>query len=263
MIEFKNLSVNLGGVSILESVTANLPMGSSTAIVGPNGAGKTTLLLALLGEIPYSGEIKYSGAAKPRIGYVPQKLFFDREIPLTVLEFLALGLQRRPLWLGVASRVVRVASELLGLVNATDLISRRLGALSGGELQRVLLAKALARDPELLILDEPAAGVDLHGEMIFCELLERLRNERKYTQLMVSHDLATVSHHADHVICLNGEVITEGEPATVLTPENLAKLFGIHMGSFTPDGNFNLNLKKLHISELPKKEGCGCGGCHE
>lgn len=239
LVIFEDLSVELGGVSILNLINGSIPVGSSTAIVGPNGAGKTTLLLALLGEIPYRGKIVYASGKSPRVGYVPQKLHFDRGTPLTVVEFLAMGMQRTPLWLGVGKRHRAYAMELLGWVQEENIANQAMGTLSGGELQRVLLAMALQRDPELLILDEPVAGVDFHGEMIFCELLEKLREERKYTQLMVSHDLAMVSHHANYVICLNRRVISAGPPEKVLTSENLAEAFGIHMGTLFFEKEFN------------------------
>lgn len=227
-----------GGLRILDAVSATVPRGSCTAIVGPNGAGKTTLLLALLGDLPYLGRIDFPGRAegqRPRIGYVPQKLDFDRGQPITVREFLALGLQRRPLWFGVAGRWRRKAHDKLAQVQALHLASRRLGALSGGELQRVLLALALLQEPELLVLDEPEAGVDFHGGFIFCELLDSLRKEQHFTQLMVSHDLSTITHHATHVICLKHGVVAEGPPKEVLTPNNLGITFGLHMGLVKPD----------------------------
>ncbi|HMP73949.1 MAG TPA: metal ABC transporter ATP-binding protein [Kiritimatiellia bacterium] len=228
-IHFRKLSVSLEGVSILQSVTATVPCGGCSAVVGPNGAGKTTLLLALLNQIPYQGEI-HIASPPPRLGYVPQRMNFDRGTPITVMDFMVMGNQRRPLWLGTSQRLRNTALDLLASVHADTLATRRLGALSGGELQRVLLAAALQHQPELLILDEPAAGIDVRGEHLLCELLERLRRERGFTQLMVSHDLGTVSHHATHVILLNREVLAEGPPQDVLTPLHLAAAFGLHMG---------------------------------
>mgnify|MGYP000095651379 CR=1 FL=1 len=230
-VVFDRVSVRLDGVSILEEVSASAPRGGCTAVIGPNGAGKTTLLLALLGHVPYSGSIRIGcapGAA--RVGYVPQRLQFDRGLPMTVRDVLVMGLQRRPLWLGSAAAGRARARELLAAVRAESLERRRLGVLSGGELQRVLLALALEQDPDLLVLDEPASGVDVQGGQLFCELLERLRRERGFTQLMVSHDLATVTHHATHVVMLNRRVIAEGPPRVVLTPANLGAVFGLHMG---------------------------------
>ena len=251
---FDNVSVCLDRVSILDGVTASVPRGGCTAVVGPNGAGKTTLLMALLRQAPFQGGIRIAdgGPGKPpRIGYVPQRLQFDRGLPMTVRDFLIMGLQRRPLWLGTKRLHRERAQRLLVDVRGEALEGRMLGVLSGGELQRVLLALALAQNPDLLVLDEPASGVDILGGQLFCELLERLRRERGFTQLMVSHDLATVTHHATHVVMLNRRVVAEGPPRNVLTPENLGAVFGMHMGladaRALPDG----------------KTACSCAKCWE
>jgi zinc transport system ATP-binding protein len=129
---------------------------------------------------------------------------------------------------------------------------RRIGALSGGEMQRVLLALALGQNPDLLVLDEPASGVDFQGEHVFCELLEKLRREQGFTQLMVSHDLPTVTHHATHVICLNRHIVAEGTPRKVLTPETLCKIFGLHMGL--------VDSRALQIGKRNGTSLCGTGG---
>lgn len=230
-VHFDRVTVERDGISILDGVSATVPRGSCTAIIGPNGAGKTTLLMALLGEISYQGTIILgSGSKPPRIGYVPQRLSFDRGMPLTVSEFLAMGFQKKPLWFGIGLAINRHSLEVLAQVKAEHLAPRKIGALSGGELQRVLLALALCQDPDLLVLDEPSAGVDFRGELIFCELLDTLRRSQGFTQLMVSHDLATVTHHATHVICLNRKVAAEGPPRLTLTSENLTAIFGMHMG---------------------------------
>ncbi len=253
-VTFKHVTVKLGGVLILDNIFASVPRGGCAAIVGPNGAGKTTMLMALLGQAPYSGNILIaaaSGGRSPRIGYVPQRLQFDRGLPMTVMDFLAMGIQRLPLWLGVRASPRDKARALLSAVRAEALERRMIGALSGGEFQRVLLALALEQEPDLLVLDEPAAGVDVQGEYLLCELLERLRLERGFTQLMVSHDLATVTHHATHVILLNRRVASEGPPREVLTPENLSVVFGLHMG-----------LADAHA--MPdKKTACSASCCRE
>lgn len=243
-VMFENVTIERGGVSILDNVTASVPRGGCTAIIGPNGAGKTTLLLALLGEMSYKGRIhtacNVTGGCS-RVGYVPQRLTFDRGMPITVSEFLAMGSQKKPLWFGIRADLKKKGIELLSEVKADQLVERKLGELSGGEMQRVLLALALQQEPELLVLDEPAAGVDFQGEHVFCDLLDMLRKEKGFTQLMVSHDLPTVTHHASHVICLNRRVAAEGPPREALTNTNLTAIFGMHMGLVDsrsmPDGN--------------------------
>jgi zinc transport system ATP-binding protein len=232
-VEFRNVTVRLHGLTILEDVCAQVPRGSATAIIGPNGAGKTTLLLALLGQIPYIGQIRVhpqrpNGPA--RLGYMPQKLDFDRGMPLTVIELMTMGHQRRPLWLGCARRACQAAREALAAVEAEHLTDRPVGALSGGELQRVLLALAIRQDPEVLILDEPAAGVDVGGENLLCELFDHLRLERGFTQIIVTHDLSVVTAHATDVICLNRRVTGAGPARTTLSDAVLAATFGIHLG---------------------------------
>jgi zinc transport system ATP-binding protein len=248
-VVFKNVGVKLGGVAILENISATAPRGSSTAIIGPNGAGKTTLLLSLLGQVEYSGAIHVgdSSPGKIRIGYVPQRLEFDRGMPVTVMDMMAMGLQRKPLWLGTAGWVRRNALPLLSRVRAEHLARRRLGALSGGELQRVLLALAIQQRPELLILDEPSSGVDIGGENLLCELLDELRKEQGFTQIMVTHDLSIVTAHADHVICLNHRVVGEGSISTTLTADVLTATFGIHLG-----------LANLHAMPQIPGQSCTC-----
>ncbi len=228
---FQGVTIILDGVKILDSVTAQVPRGSCTAIIGPNGAGKTTLLLALLGQITYKGDIKIisqKNRPRPVIRYVPQKLEFDRGMPMTVADLLALDLQKLPLWLGIRSQIKQKIRESLAQVKAESLYSRRLGTLSGGELQRVLLALALVESPDILVLDEPAANIDIQGELLVCEILEKLRRSLGFTQIMVSHDLPLVISHATHVICLNRRVMGEGCPQKALRGGILEATFGIH-----------------------------------
>ena len=249
-IRIRNLNVKIGAVSILEDVSAEVPRGMCTAIVGPNGAGKTTLTRAILNDIPYRGEIEFGEAdgtfseKKPRFGYVPQKLLFDRDMPLTVTEFLAGTLARRPVFFGISKKFRDLCLDYLTEVECGHLAARSLGALSGGELQRVLLAQALMQKPEILILDEPAAGVDFKGEQLCCELLEKFRRKLGFTQLMISHDLSMVAAHAEHVICINRRVYAEGVPSEVLTSDALSATFGLHMGMVKYD-----------------KHGVGCKTC--
>jgi len=245
-VVFKNLTVEANGVRLLENVTARIPHAGCTAIVGPNGAGKTTLILALLNEISYAGEITFCSGGRPRIGYVPQQLAFDRGMPLTVLEFMSGFIQKKPLCFGLDKKIQPKLLALLDEAGCVHLKNRALGALSGGELQRVMLAGALAQDPQLLILDEPASGIDFKGGEVCCELLERFQKELGFTRVMVSHDMATVMAHATHVICLNRSVRAEGSPAEILTDKILESTFGLHHGV--------VDIKKVHT--------CSCGGHH-
>lgn len=229
-VVFHDVSVGSNDVKILQNINAVIPHAGCTAIVGPNGAGKTTLVLALLNETDYTGRIEFCSNRRPRIGYVPQHLAFDRGMPLTVLEFIAAFHQKLPLCFGIRKALKQKLHDLLGETGCLHLENRPLGALSGGELQRVMLAGALSQEPDLLILDEPASGIDFKGGEVCCELLERFRKEFGFTQLMVTHDLNTVMAHATHVICLNRVLIAEGEPHKVLSDKVLAKAFGPHVG---------------------------------
>lgn len=267
-IRLEEVSVRLGGVPILDHVNAVVPGGESTAIVGPNGAGKTTITLAILGQLPYSGRILFdglpAGRRRPRFGFVPQKLHFDRDIPMTVLDFLLSGIQRMPLFIGHSPRLVAQIMPMLEEVECTHLVKRSFGALSGGEMQRVLLAQALLQKPEVLILDEPTAGVDFKGDQLCCELLLKIRKKWGFTQLMISHDLATVTAHAHHVICLNRSVMAQGEPRVVLTHKVLTETFGLHLG--VPDTS-KIAADALECDDSCSEHGHGalhhCVCCHE
>lgn len=226
-LEIKNVSVRLGRLDILTNLEAQIPQGGQTVIIGPNGGGKTTLIRSLLGDLPHSGRFIFA-PGKPRLGYVPQRLDFDRHLPLTVQEFLALGISGRPLWAGCSKRVKKRSEDLLREVKAAHLLNRRLGDLSGGELQRVLLASALSQNPDFLILDEPATGVDVYGEQLLCELLDGFKG--RFTILMVSHDLPTAKAHADWVICLNRRVTAQGPPEAIFNSPALTATFGLHSG---------------------------------
>ncbi|MDR0361066.1 MAG: metal ABC transporter ATP-binding protein [Planctomycetota bacterium] len=224
-VTLRNVTAVLGGNSILDNVSLVVPRHGNTAIIGPNGAGKTTLLLTLLGKIPCAGEVSFPDGKPPRIGYVPQKLNFDAGIPVTVLEFICLNWRRLPVWFGVGKRNRERALRLLDMVGAAELWRRWLGALSGGELRRVLLASALGREPDLLVLDEPTSGVDFKGEELFHELLRRLRRKEGFTQIMVCHNLGLVRRHATLVACLNRGIVAAGNPEEMLSPAVLTRTF--------------------------------------
>ena len=240
-LEIRNLGVRKGGVEILSGINADIKCGLVTALIGPNGAGKTTLLQAILGQTRYTGEIRFCrhkehGAGSPRIGYIPQHFAFDRETPLTVLDFFAISTQKRPVFLGL-SRVTRVSAlESLERAQAVHLADRRLGKLSGGELQRVLFALALRDSPDILLLDEPVSGVDLPGGERFSRFLSQIHSDARFSLLLVTHDLSMAAQYADEVICLNRRVIRQGKTAEILSAETLAEVYGegVHMLRFNP-----------------------------
>ena len=184
LVSIRNLWVRLGGNDILRGLNADVLRGQITALIGLNGSGKTTLLKALLKEIPYAGRIDFHCGHDHRrpspehVGYVPQKLYFDANLPLTVRDLLALALQRRPLFLGVSRRVEKRMGDLLDQVGAErGLLDRYVEKISGGELQRVLLGLAIQPQPELLLLDEPAAGIDFRDQPKFYDLIARLNRD--------------------------------------------------------------------------------------
>ncbi len=227
-IRLTNVRVVFGKTAILEGVDAVVPRNRLTAILGPNGAGKTTLLRAILGDVAFSGSVELTPVRgrPPTIGYVPQNLDFDRGAPITVADFLCSDRQRRPLWLGQSGRARSAAAGTLERVGVARLLDHPLGKLSGGELQRVLLAMALLISPDILLLDEPVAGVDVAGRENFCDVLAELQERTGCTMVMVSHDLSVVTEHAGYVICLNRRVYCQGDTFDTLTAENLEAIYG-------------------------------------
>lgn len=239
LVGIRNLRVDLGGKPVLAGVDADLLRARITALIGLNGSGKTTLLRALVGEYPYRGTIRFycghdhSRPAPEHIGYVPQKLTLDARLPLTVKDFLALALSPRPLFLGIPRRVLETIRDLLARVGMKDYLDNPVEGLSGGQLQRVLLALALEPRPELLLLDEPAAGIDFKDQQKFYELIAELNQTSGVTVLLVSHELSMVSKHAHHVLCLrDGRIQCQGHPREILTPRALAETFGTDMQQF-------------------------------
>jgi zinc transport system ATP-binding protein len=236
LVEITDLSVTLGGVPILRHIQASLERGKITALIGLNGSGKTTLLRAVLKEIPYTGQIKFHCGhdhhrqAPEHVGYVPQKLRTDANLPLTVRDLLALALQRRPLFLGVSRAVEKEMVQLLERVSireTKEMLDRPVDKLSGGELQRVLMGLALYPHPELLLLDEPAAGIDFQDQEKFYALIGRVNEEMGVTILLVSHEMSVVSKYAHHVLCLkDGQILCQGSPREIPLHEMLAQTFG-------------------------------------
>ena len=228
--KIENLSVNFGTISILKNINLHVDCGELVAIVGPNGAGKTTLLRAMLGEIRYNGTISYQVKGlphkKPHIGYVPQKLNYDLDSPISVLDLIASAISKDPIWLGVKPSSIEKIKSSLASVSAAHLLNKRIGELSGGELQRVLLAMAMTPEPDLLLLDEPMSGVDARGLSLFYEIASSLRKVKDVTILLVTHDLIGVAPHADRMVLINNSVIASGKPQDVLSDERLIKALG-------------------------------------
>jgi zinc transport system ATP-binding protein len=236
LVAIRNLWVELGGHQILSGVTADIARGQVTGLIGLNGSGKTTLLRALVGEHLYRGEIifrcghDHSRPNPEHVGYVPQRLTLDARHPLTVRDLIALALTSRPLFLGIPRWVSARAKELLNRVGMVEIIDHPVDGLSGGQLQRVLLALALEPSPELLLLDEPAAGIDFKDQKKFYDLIARFNRELGLTVVLVSHDLSMVHAHADNVLCLkDGTIKCQGPPDEILTPTNLSLTFGTEM----------------------------------
>jgi zinc transport system ATP-binding protein len=215
LIASHDVSLKIGGRLILDNVNLAVRPGEIVTIIGPNGAGKSTLVKVLLSLVSMtSGKVEM----KPdlRVGYVPQRFPVVPNVPLDVRRLMTLTLQANN-------------EDILAALMETGvghLMQARVADLSGGELQRVLLARALLRKPELLVLDEPVQAVDFHGEMKLYELISAIRKSRGCGILMVSHDLHMVMAESDHVICLNGHVCCEGGPTAVQKDPEFAKLFG-------------------------------------
>jgi zinc transport system ATP-binding protein len=226
----ENFGVKIGQTTILYDVNLHIHCGEITAIIGPNGAGKSTLIKAIIGEVPHTGSIhfeqtgtKYSKA--PVIGYVPQNLMLDKTSPTSVLDLFLSCQSNRPVWFIHSGKEIKKVIERLSRVKAEHLINRRLGALSGGELQRVLLALSLDPVPDILLLDEPVSGIDRNGLELFYEIVSSLRKEYDMTIILVSHDLDMIEKYADRAVLLNHTVLASGPPGEILNSEIFSQVF--------------------------------------
>ena len=223
-LKVQNVTVRIGGDKILRNVNLHVHCGQMVALIGPNGAGKSTLLKTLLGEREFDGNIIFSAPgtrrAKARIGYVPQSPNFDPGDPVSVADLFTCCLSRRPAFLGAGKSDREMILECLDRVHGEDLIDKRVGTLSGGELQRVLLALALEPMPNILILDEPLSGVDIEGQTGLMDMLDEIRREYDLSILMTTHDFSMLDRYADRVVLIDHEVKCQGTPAEVLaSPE--------------------------------------------
>lgn len=238
-ISIRGLNVRLGGRLVLRDINLTIPTGELVALIGPNGAGKTTLLRSLLGLIqPESGEFQLLGEtnlrrALPRIGYVPQRLALDTGLALSVREFLALRRRQTRNWFWRRrADLDALLPPIAGELGILPLLDKPVCALSGGQLQRVLIAFSLLDDPELLFLDEPTEGVDAPGERTFYEIISDIHRAHRLTVILVSHDLSLVHRHASWVIALNARVCCEGAPDQIIREDALREAYGLHVTSY-------------------------------
>ena len=229
-LRIQDLSVRIGNDRILKDVNLHIHCGQMVSLIGPNGAGKSTLVKAILGQREYEGVITFSAPGMrhrkpPRIGYVPQSPSFDAGDPVTVADLFACCQSRRPVFLGLSKATRDKVLECLERVHGEELIDKRVGTLSGGELQRVLLALALEPLPNILILDEPLSGVDVEGQNDLMDMLDEIRKRFDLSILMTTHDFGMLHTYADKVVLIDHTVLTKGTPAEVLSSEEFRRVF--------------------------------------
>lgn len=220
LIEVRNLRVKFNKTPVVDDISFSLERGDIMAIIGPNGSGKTTLVKAMLGILPFDGEVMFKNSPMAgkidHIGYVPQRFEFDRTFPITVREFFALFAGDKDVEL----------SEAIDETGVRKLLGEKLGEISGGQLQRVLIARAILKLPEVLILDEPTADIDVEGEKTFYELVAHLNKARGISVIFISHEVSMVYTLATKVVCLNRNMVCYGTPDKAITREVLEKLYG-------------------------------------
>ena len=228
-LRVQNLTVKIGSDIILDNISLHAHCGEMIAIIGPNGAGKSTLLKTILGQQAYDGVISFSvpgsRSRKAKIGYVPQSPAFDPGDPVTVADLFACCMSKRPAFLGQSKALREKITDCLERVHSENLIDKRVGTLSGGELQRILLALALEPLPNILILDEPLSGVDVEGMETLMDMLDEIRKTYDLSILMITHDFSMLSRYADQVILLDKQLICQGTPSEVLDSEDFRLVF--------------------------------------
>lgn len=234
-LKIENLSVRFGTEEALSGVDLHMHCGQIVALIGPNGAGKSTLIRAILGQQEYTGSISFHGPdgreRKLRIGYVPQSPNFAKGDPISVFDLFVCCISRRPAFLRPKKAMREKVLQCLANVDAQALIDRRVGALSGGELQRVLLALALEPMPNMLILDEPLSGVDVEGMELLMDMLDEIRHRFDLSILMTTHDFSMLERYADRVVLLRERVLCAGTPREVLSSEAFATAFHMRGGA--------------------------------
>ena len=228
-LRIQDLTVKIDNKTILDRINLHAHCGELIAIIGPNGAGKSTLLKTILGQLEHSGVISFSVPGqrnrKMKIGYVPQSPNFDPGDPVSVADLFACCMSKRPAFLGVSKAMRSKITTCLARVDGEDLIGKRVGTLSGGELQRVLLALALEPLPNILILDEPLSGVDVDGIEILMDMLDEIRKTYDLSILMTTHDLSILEKYADQVVLIDHGTIVQGEPKDILESDTFKRVF--------------------------------------
>lgn len=229
-LRVQNVSVSIGSEHILKDVSLHVHCGELVALIGPNGAGKSTILKAILGQQEYEGVISFSSPGlrhrkPPRIGYVPQSPAFDPSDPITVADLFACCMSKRPVFLGLGKKMRKTVLTCLDRVHGRELIDKRVGTLSGGELQRVLLALALEPLPNILILDEPLSGVDVEGMVTLMDMLDEIRKTYDLSILMTTHNFDLLPRYADQVILIDRTILNQGDPKTVLASDAFCRVF--------------------------------------
>ena len=233
-LRVQNLSVKIGNTQILSDVNMHVHCGQLVALIGPNGAGKSTFLKAILGQQEYDGIIAFSmpgsRGRNMKIGYVPQSPAFDPGDPVSVADLFVCCMSRRPAFLGIGKSMRSRILDCLDRVHATDLIDKRVGALSGGELQRVLLALALEPIPNILILDEPLSGVDVEGQAELMDMLDEIRKTYDLSIVMTTHDFTMLSRYADQVALIDHRIVRMDTPTELLNSPEFKEIFHITGG---------------------------------
>ncbi len=231
LLSISDLRVSLNKNIILDNINFEVHEKETLAIIGPNGSGKTTLFRVLLGLIPYQGKVEWKKGIK--IGYVPQRINIDPDLPLTTADFFRLkDTNKEEINLVLSTVGFEKDKPHKGHLE-NHILNEKIGVLSGGEFQRVMIAWALIGDPDVLLFDEPTSGVDISAEETIYSLLHRLQINRKLTILLISHDLHIVYKYANNVLCLNKKKICYGTPDQTLNQENLNKLFGSNVSLYT------------------------------
>lgn len=252
----EDVNVTLEGDNILKNVNFQLFCGEMVTIVGKNGAGKSTLVKTLLGELTYRGMVRFEDMltgkrSKIKIGYVPQQLAFDKNTPTTVYDFFASCISKVPVWLWKKKSVYERIQKELSRFQAEDLIDKRMGDLSGGELQRVLLSVATCPKPNLLILDEPISGIDREGTVLFYKILSQLKKDGDLSILMVSHDLDFTYEYSDRILLIDGTVVEDGTPEEVYASQAFKETFGSL--TFIDDAQMASKMRPVKIGQNGKK----------